>query len=145
LALGAEVLPGSRGEPDADFDATEALVDALPFTYLHVFSYSDRRGTESARMPVPRMSPDTIRRRTACLRRLSADKQLGFRRAQIGRELDVLVLEQRARETGQLVGLTDNYLEVAFPGLDTLMRGFARVRAKHLGRERLLGALISDG
>ncbi len=42
--------------------------------------------------------------------------------------LDVLVLEHRHRETERLVGLTDNYLEVAFDGPDSLMRGFTRVR-----------------
>ena len=46
----------------------------------------------------------------------------------------VLVLEHRERETGRLVGLTDNYLELAFPGPDALMRGFARVRATGRGR-----------
>jgi threonylcarbamoyladenosine tRNA methylthiotransferase MtaB len=144
LGLGADVITGFPGETDADFEATDALVQALPFTYLHVFSYSDRRGTESARMPTPRVPPVTIRRRTAHLRRLGADKQLAFRRAHIGREVDVLVLEERTRETGSLVGLTDNYLELAFPGPDALMRGFARVRATGLGRERLEGVLVAD-
>jgi threonylcarbamoyladenosine tRNA methylthiotransferase MtaB len=144
LGLGADVITGFPGETDADFAATEALVETLPFTYLHVFSYSDRRGTEAARGAAPRVPPETIRRRTARLRRLGAGRQLGFRRAQIGRELGVLVLEQRARETGSLVGLTDNYLELAFPGPDALMRGFARVRATGLGAERLEGALVGD-
>ena len=145
LGLGADVITGFPGETDADFEATEALVRALPFTYLHVFSYSDRRGTEAARGSAPRVPPDTIRRRTGRLRRLGADKQLAFRRAQIGREVDALVLEQRARESGSLVGLTDNYLELAFPGPDALMRGFARVRATALGGERLEGVLAVNG
>ena len=75
--LGADVITGFPGETDADFDATEALVEALPFTYLHVFSYSDRRGTEAARGPAPACAPGTIRQRTARLRRLGAAKQLG--------------------------------------------------------------------
>ena len=145
LGLGADVITGFPGETDTDFDATEALVDTLPFTYLHVFSYSDRRGTEAARGQTPRVPPATIRRRTARLRRLGAAKHLGFRAVQIGRELPVLVLEHRERETGRLVGLTDNYLELAFPGPDALMRGFARVRVTGQGRERLEGALVSDG
>ena len=49
LGLGADVIAGFPGETDADFEATAALVEALPFSYLHVFSYSDRRGTEAAR------------------------------------------------------------------------------------------------
>jgi threonylcarbamoyladenosine tRNA methylthiotransferase MtaB len=145
LGLGADVITGFPGETDADFEATEALVEALPFTYLHVFSYSDRRGTEAARGPAARVSPETIRQRTARLRHLGAAKQLRFRRAQLGRELPVLVLEHRERETGRLVGLTDNYLELAFPGPDALMRGFARVRATGPGGARVEGVLVGDG
>jgi threonylcarbamoyladenosine tRNA methylthiotransferase MtaB len=145
LALGADVITGFPGETDADFQATEDLVDALPLTYLHVFSYSDRRGTEAARRPTPRVSPETIRRRTGRLRRLGAAKSLAFRQAQVGREHSVLVLEQREREAGRLLGLTDNYLEVAFPGPDTLMRGFARVGATGVSGQRIEGVLVADG
>ncbi len=145
LGLGADVITGFPGETDADFDATEALAEVLPFTYLHVFSYSDRRGTEAARRETPRVPPETIRRRTTRLRRLGARKHLGFRRAQVGHELSALVLEQRDRETGRLVGLTDNYLEVAFPGPDALMRGFARIRVTAPGGARLEGARVADG
>jgi threonylcarbamoyladenosine tRNA methylthiotransferase MtaB len=145
LGLGADVITGFPGETDADFEATEALVEALPFTYLHVFSYSDRRGTEAARQPAPRVPPEAIRLRTARLRRLGGAKQSGFRRAQLGRELSVLVLERTEGGTGRLVGLTDNYLEVAFAGPRALVRGFARVRVTGPGGARLLGALVRDG
>jgi threonylcarbamoyladenosine tRNA methylthiotransferase MtaB len=145
LGLGADVITGFPEETDADFEATEALVDALPLTYLHVFSYSDRRGTEAARRPTPRVSPETIRRRTRRLRRLSATKNLAFRRAQLGRRHRVLVLEHREPETGRLLGLTDNYLEMAFPGSDALMRGFAEVRAASPGGPRMEGVLVANG
>jgi threonylcarbamoyladenosine tRNA methylthiotransferase MtaB len=145
LGLGADVITGFPGETDADFEATEALATALPFTYLHVFSYSDRRGTEAARRPTHPVPPETIRQRTTRLRRLGAAKQLAFRRAHVGRDLPALVLEHRDRETGWLVGLTDNYLEVAFPGPEALMRRFARVRATAPGGARLEGVLVSDG
>jgi threonylcarbamoyladenosine tRNA methylthiotransferase MtaB len=144
LGLGTDVITGFPGEAEEDFEATAALLDALPFTYLHVFSYSDRRGTEAAGRKAPRVAPGTIRQRTTRLRRLGASKQLDFRRAQIGRELSVLVLEQRERDGGRLVGLTDNYVELAFPGPDALMRRFARVRATGQGAARLEGALVSD-
>jgi threonylcarbamoyladenosine tRNA methylthiotransferase MtaB len=145
MALGADVITGFPGEADADFEATEALIDALPLTYLHVFSYSDRRGTEAVRRPTPRVPSEAIRRRTSRLRRLGAAKNLAFRRAQVGREHAVLVLEHRERETGRLVGLTDNYLEMAFPGPDALMRGFAQVRATAPGGQRVEGVLVANG
>jgi threonylcarbamoyladenosine tRNA methylthiotransferase MtaB len=136
LGLGTDVITGFPGEGAEEFAATEALLEALPFTYLHVFSYSDRRGTEAARLPVPRVPPAEVRRRTTRLRRLGAARSLAFRQAQVGRELEVLVLEQRER--GTLVGLTDNYLEVAFAGAEAL-RGFTRVRITGLDGERLRG------
>ena len=105
------------GETDADFEATEALVEALPFSYLHVFPYSDRKGTEAARGPAPRVPPGTIRERSgpapAPRRRRRARRSAGPWSAATR---PVLVLEQRDRETGRLVGLTDNYVEVLFAG-----------------------------
>jgi tRNA A37 methylthiotransferase MiaB len=145
LVVRSTFIAGFPGETDAEFEATAALVEALPFSYLHVFSYSDRRGTEAARGAAPRVASKTIRQRTARLRSLGATKQAAFRRAQIGRELRVLVLERRERETGRLVGLTDNYLELAFAGPEALMRRLARVRATGQDGERLEGVLVSDG
>jgi threonylcarbamoyladenosine tRNA methylthiotransferase MtaB len=145
LGLGADIIAGFPGETEAEHDATAALVEALPFSYLHVFSYSDRRGTESARGSVPRVPSATVRERTGRLRSLGAVKQAAFRGAQIGHELSVLVLEHRERGSGRLVGLTDNYLELAFSGPEALMRGLARVRATGQDGERLEGVLVSDG
>jgi threonylcarbamoyladenosine tRNA methylthiotransferase MtaB len=137
LGLGTDVITGFPGESAAEFGETEALVAALPFSYLHVFSYSDRRGTEAGRSGTPRVPPEEMRRRTTRLRRLSAAKGLAFRQAHLGRETEVLVLEHRER--GALIGLTDDYLEVAFDGPDALLRGFARVRVTGLDGERLRG------
>jgi threonylcarbamoyladenosine tRNA methylthiotransferase MtaB len=145
LGLGADLIAGFPGETDADFEATASLVEALPFSYLHVFSYSDRRGTEAARGSASRIAPGTIRQRTARLRTLGAVKQLAFRRAQIGQELPALVLERRGREAGRLVGLSDNYLELAFAGPEALMRRLVRVRATGQDGARLEGVLVSNG
>ena len=47
-AIGADVMVGFPGETDDDFEQTRALIERLPFTYLHVFTYSSRPGTPSA-------------------------------------------------------------------------------------------------
>ncbi len=50
-ALGADVIAGFPGETESDHAATLAFIDRLPFTYLHVFSYSPRPGTKAASHP----------------------------------------------------------------------------------------------
>jgi threonylcarbamoyladenosine tRNA methylthiotransferase MtaB len=140
LGLGTDVITGFPGETPGELDETEALLAALPFTYLHVFSYSDRRGTEATRLAAPRVPPEEIRRRTARLRRLGAAKSRAFREAQVGRDLEVLVLEHRDEK--KLVGLTGHYLEVGFDGPDRLLRGFTRVRVTSLEGDRLAGERI---
>jgi threonylcarbamoyladenosine tRNA methylthiotransferase MtaB len=127
LGLGADVIAGFPGETHDDAAATEALIEALPFTYVHVFPYSDRIGTEAAARP-GHVDRATIARRAARLRALGAAKAAAFRLALVGRTEDALVLETRDRATGGLVGLTGQYVEVVFDGPDALMRRVARVR-----------------
>ena len=140
LGLGGDVIVGHPGEGDADFTATLDLVRALPFAYLHVFAYSDRRGTEAARLP-GRVDSRTAKERSAVLRRLAADKGLEFRRRLLGRTRDVLVLDAPDRATGLRAGLTANYVEVLFLGGDGLGRRFVPVRVTECDRERTLGTL----
>ena len=142
LGLGGDVIVGHPGEGDADFTATLDLVRALPFAYLHVFAYSDRRGTEAARLP-GRVDSRTAKERSAVLRRLAADKGLEFRRRLLGRTPDVLVLDAPDRATGLRAGLTANYVEVLFPGGDGLGRRFVPVRVTECDRERTLGTLAA--
>jgi threonylcarbamoyladenosine tRNA methylthiotransferase MtaB len=130
LGLGADVIAGFPGERADDAAATEALIEALPFTYLHVFPYSDRNGTEAVTRS-GHVDRATVARRAARLRARGAAKALTFRQALVGRTEEVLVLETRDRATGDLVGLTGNYVEVVFEGPDTLMRRVVRVRLDH--------------
>ncbi len=125
--LGADVIAGFPGESDEDFAATLALVRDLPLSYLHVFPYSERRGTEAARLG-GRVDRREAGRRSRALRESGAAKSLAFRRAMVGRRETVLVLETRDRASGGLVGLTGNYVEVVFEGEARLMRTMTRVR-----------------
>jgi threonylcarbamoyladenosine tRNA methylthiotransferase MtaB len=127
LGLGADVIVGFPGETAADFAATRALVEALPFSYLHVFPYSERRGTEAARLP-GWLDASTVADRARVLREVAAAHGRRFRTALVGRTEDALVLETRDRASGDLVGLTGNFVEVTFAGGDHLRRRLARVR-----------------
>ena len=144
LGLGADVIAGFPGETDEDFADTMACVDEIPFSYLHVFPYSARKGTEATRLP-GRLDPRTIARRSRILRDAGRAKSDEFRRRLVGRLEDVLVLETRDRTTGSLVGLTGNYVEVVFPGPERLMRTVARVRVTGVQAGRAAGNLEMAG
>ena len=141
--LGADVLVGFPGETEADFAATVAFVEALPFTYLHVFPYSPRNGTDAA-MRTDRIDAGTLKRRAAVMRAVGEAKAAAFRRSLGGRVEDVLVLERRTRDTGELVGLTGHYAEVRFAGPDALMRRLARVKITDTAGADLRGRLEED-
>ena len=141
LGLGTDLIVGHPGELDADFRATLDLVEALPFSYLHVFAYSDRRGTEASRLP-GRVSPAERSERSRRLRALGRQKNAGFRRAMVGQRREVLVLAERDRATGALRAVTSNYVEVLLEGPDDLARRFARVAITDARPERTLARLI---
>ncbi len=109
-AIGADVMVGFPGETDAEFEESRAFIESLPFTYLHVFTYSERPGTPAAELPD--QVPIPVRRhRGRILRELSAKKNLEFRRRMIGRKLSVVTLEEPG------TALSDNYLKVELNGL----------------------------
>jgi threonylcarbamoyladenosine tRNA methylthiotransferase MtaB len=139
LGLGADVIVGHPGEDEADFEATMALVGALPLSYLHVFAYSDRKGTEAAKMG-DRVTASAIRERSRRVRALAVEKSVAFRRRLLGRAVEVLVLEER-RADGELTGLTSNYVEVSFAGPEGLGRRFVTVRLTETDRRGARGIL----
>lgn len=103
-AFGADVMTGFPGETDAEFEETFGFLSRMPFTYLHVFTYSERPGTPAAAMD-GRVAWETRKERTRRLRRLAAEKNLAFRRRFLGRALTAVTL-------GNGRALTGNYLTV---------------------------------
>jgi threonylcarbamoyladenosine tRNA methylthiotransferase MtaB len=144
LGLGADVIVGHPGETEEDFAATLRFVEVLPFSSLHVFAYSDRRGTEAARRS-DRVAPAAIRERSRRLRRLGADKSLAFRRGLVGRRREAVVLEARDRRTGLLTALTDNYVEVLLDGPDTLGRRVVPLTITEARADRTHARLAEGG
>ncbi len=108
LGLGADVIVGFPGETDEDFALTRELVAALPFTYLHVFPYSERKGTAARRIGPP-IDPHVTASRSAELRALAREKGAAYRRHRSGGPADVVLLR---RSRGRFEGLTEDYLSV---------------------------------
>jgi threonylcarbamoyladenosine tRNA methylthiotransferase MtaB len=106
-AIGADVMVGFPGETDEEFLETYRLIEHSPLTYLHVFPFSSRPGTVAADLPNP--IPDHVSRfRARTLRNLIAGKNEDFRRQMIGKEIDVLTLEDGS-------AISSNFIRVCVP------------------------------
>ncbi|MGD0893660.1 MAG: MiaB/RimO family radical SAM methylthiotransferase [Terracidiphilus sp.] len=119
LTLGADVMAGFPGETDAEFEETVALIERLPFGYLHLFPFSPRPGTRGwalhAERPVPRAVVDE---RMEKLRALAAAKTEAHRKRFVGRELDAITLHTPAALAGcgATAALTENFLPLELEG-----------------------------
>jgi threonylcarbamoyladenosine tRNA methylthiotransferase MtaB len=126
-AVGADVMTGFPGETDDEFAQSYAFIESLPFTYLHVFTYSERPGTPAAESES--QVPITVRKqRTHVLRDLAARKNLEFRRSMVGKTISAVTLDKGG-------ALSDNYLKVAL----------ATPRAANRIEEIRVGGLTKDG
>jgi threonylcarbamoyladenosine tRNA methylthiotransferase MtaB len=90
-AIGADVMAGFPGETDAEFESTRRLIEDLPFTYLHVFTYSARPGTPAAAL-ANQVPVHVARERNKVLRDLAAAKKLAFMQSLIGESLEAITL-----------------------------------------------------
>src|SRR6184192_2482785 len=129
-AIGADVMVGFPAETDAEFEDTRRIIEELPFTYLHVFTFSARPGTAAALMP-NQVPVRVARERNRILRELAAEKKQAFMRSFVGKQLTAITLnttaglgcpaEQSSAKPFQTSSsftsaLTDNYLKLRLHG-----------------------------
>jgi threonylcarbamoyladenosine tRNA methylthiotransferase MtaB len=143
-AIGADVMVGFPGESEADFEATRRMVEDLPFTYLHVFTYSPRPGTPAAGM-AKQVPVHVARERNRILRELAAGKKLEFMRSFIGKEIEAITLRSQGRAgespapTQFTEALTDNYLKLHLKGRHEANR-WLRARVEDVVGGTLVGS-----
>lgn len=106
--LGSDVIVGFPGETDEDAATNLEYLGESPLTYLHVFPYSDRPGTDATRLSGKVPGP-TIRARGREIRSVGAALASSFRALQVGTVRPGLTIE------GGAVVVTDNYLKVRVP------------------------------
>ncbi|HUQ92569.1 MAG TPA: tRNA (N(6)-L-threonylcarbamoyladenosine(37)-C(2))-methylthiotransferase MtaB [Bryobacteraceae bacterium] len=104
-AIGADVMTGFPGETEDEFEESRRFIESLPFTYLHVFTYSERPGTPAASSANPVPVP-VRKQRNRILRDIAAEKNFEFRRRMPGRTLSAVTLDHSAS------ALSGNYLKV---------------------------------
>lgn len=113
--IGVDVMVGCRGETPDCFDDSYAFLDSLPVTQLHVFPYSERRGTAALRINYV-VADNVKKERVHKLLKLSDEKTLDFYARHIGKEAEVLF--EKSAHGKAMHGFTRNYIRVELPPSD---------------------------
>ncbi|WP_029523191.1 tRNA (N(6)-L-threonylcarbamoyladenosine(37)-C(2))-methylthiotransferase MtaB [Persephonella sp. KM09-Lau-8] len=109
-AIGTDLITGFPTEDEKAFENTVKVIKELPFAYIHVFTYSERKGTAAQKIG-DKVHPQEKKRRTKIIRQISEEKNKKFRENYLGKPLEVLVISER---DGKKVGLTGNYIHIKF-------------------------------
>lgn len=112
LGIGVDVIIGFPGETDERFNNTLRFLEELEISYLHVFSYSERRNTYAVTLP-GRVDISARKERSRILRELSNKKRLNFYSRNIGNGHKVLF--ETPKDDGYIYGFTGNYVKVRTP------------------------------
>ncbi len=135
-AIGADVMTGFPGETDDLFEESRQFIACMPYTYLHVFTYSERPGTPAASMPGS--VPMRVRRdRNRVLRELAAAKNLAFRESLLGREFTAVTIEPLG------LALTDNYVKAQLD-LPYAPNRLVRLRPRALTEHGVSATIIAE-
>jgi len=110
LCLGTDVMVGFPGEGKAEFQETVSLIESLPFSYLHVFPFSIRKGTRLNRMTLTALPPSTVKERSRILCDYSRKIRRDYYHTFIGQRVEVLF--ETRNKNGLFCGLTGNYIRV---------------------------------
>ncbi|MFM8771597.1 MAG: tRNA (N(6)-L-threonylcarbamoyladenosine(37)-C(2))-methylthiotransferase MtaB [Candidatus Kapaibacterium sp.] len=113
-AIGIDVITGFPGESEAEFNETVELLQSLPWTYLHVFTYSERSNTDAAAMP-DSVDVAVRRERTRRLRDLSEKRTQEFHRSQLG-TVRTFLPEGYDSAANTWTGWTENHVAVRLAG-----------------------------
>lgn len=129
--IGVDVIVGMRGETEAYFEDACRFLEELEVSQLHVFSYSERPGTQALKIPHV-VSPEEKHARSQRLLDLSERKWRNFYQRHTGTRRDVLM--ERSRKKGVMHGFTDNYIRVEVQiGNDDVRRLDNRIVPVRLG------------
>ncbi|MBI5199758.1 MAG: tRNA (N(6)-L-threonylcarbamoyladenosine(37)-C(2))-methylthiotransferase MtaB [Nitrospirae bacterium] len=140
IGLGTDIIIGFPNEKESNFQNTYNLLNNFPFSYIHIFSFSERPGTPIYGIK-NNISFEKIKERSRILKLLSEKKNISFKERHIGRQLNVIV-EDKIVSSGYLSGLSDNYIRLHIKTLRNFVGKVIKLRVKGFEDGLLIGERI---
>jgi threonylcarbamoyladenosine tRNA methylthiotransferase MtaB len=142
VTIGADVIVGFPSESEDDFAQTVALAESGFLDYLHVFSYSDRKGTEASQL-AGKLKPFIIKERNETLRKISKASYMKALKRQSGNILGAIA-ERKSKKGENCWGITDNYLKISMPPSEGDEKEIVPLKVDAIGDGFLVGSQISN-
>jgi threonylcarbamoyladenosine tRNA methylthiotransferase MtaB len=140
IGIGLDVIAGFPGEDEERFMETYGLIDSLDIYYLHVFPFSERKGTKAAAME-GKVPKEVKKQRVSLLKKLDAAKRRKFYERFLDTEAWI-VPEGKLYKGVYMRGYTDNYLPVHLPYKKALENNLIKVKIKKIEGEILTGEMV---
>ncbi|HEX6694962.1 MAG TPA: MiaB/RimO family radical SAM methylthiotransferase [Longimicrobiales bacterium] len=142
IALSTDIIVGFPGETDEEYEATLDLMREVRFDDAFMYKYSLREGTPATRLPLSQhVAPEVAQQRLERLIDLHREIQLEINTAELGRVEEVLV-ERVAKSAGDVLGRTDSFKVIAFPGDPSSIGSYMHVRTTQTSGATFRGAAL---
>ena len=109
--LGSDIIVGFAGETEEDFEITKNNLQKSGLTQIHTFPYSIRKGSIGENLP-NQVEENVKTSRANLVKAISKNKYNKFVEKNIGKVQEIIIEKHRDKHTGNLKGLTRNYLSV---------------------------------
>ena len=123
--IGVDVIVGVRGERPEYFESALNFIESLDISQLHVFTYSERAGTQALKIDYV-VDPKEKHRRSQAILEISERKLKAFYESQKGKTMKVL-FEQPGKDK-PMHGFTDNYVRVEAPFDDSVINQCGEIK-----------------
>ena len=140
--IGSDVIAGFAGESEEDFEITCKNLEKSGLSQIHTFPYSRRVGTVGAKAE-NQVSDEVKNKRADIIKKISAKKHDEFIAQNIGTEQEVLIEKHPDKKSGQLKGMTRNYLTVLINSNDlNLTNTLQKVKLDKYENGKIYGSLV---
>jgi len=148
IGLGTDIMVGFPGESEEAFGRSYKLIEELPFTHIHVFSFSARPRT-AAWSYKDKVPSAVITERSAVMHELAERKKRDYYQRQKGKTTQILFEEREPG--GRFIGFSDNYVKIGVETLEDLSNRIGLVRITGINQTDdsapvlALGELVETG
>lgn len=139
--IGSDVIAGFVGETEQDFEETVKNLKRSKLTKIHTFPYSIRKGTKAEGME-GHLSDKVKEERATIIKKISAEKMNEFLQRNLGTTKEVLIEKRPDKHTGNLKGLTENYINVIVENGTDEFNTLQQVKLERIQNGKMYGRIV---